>query len=382
MKPFALALAVLLGAAALAHAQTPAPFVLKGKLAQVQGPAQVFLRREGVQDGAITDSAVVKNGTFELRGTVAAPTKARLVLVLNGKKRRMRTWQADNAVFYLEKGTTTFSSPDSLVHAKVMGSALTTQYQELAAQANSIWQQINVLYAEYRAATPEQRKLPEMQKRLEEREKVLGDEIIAIKTAYVKAHPQTLVSLDAVKSIGGAVPNYAAIAPLFNLLSPSVRATPDGVAYAATLHGLQRVAIGAQGPDFTLTTPEGKLVSLASYRGKYVLVDFWGYGCGPCREENPNVVKVYNEYKGRNFEILSVTLDTEANRERWLKAIKDDNLTWTQVADLKKGPENEAAKQYSVRAIPQNFLIDPTGKIVATNLRGADLKATVARFIP
>ena len=375
-------LAAMLGAASFAHAQTPTPFVLKGTLAKVQGPAQVFLRREGLQEGAITDSAVVKNGAFVLRGTTTRPTRARLVLVLNGKKRRLFTGQADHAMFYLEKGTTVFTSPDSLVNAKVKGSALSAQYQELAAMLQPNRQQIKTLYAEYRAATAEQRNELAFQQQLEAREKALDTESTALATAYVRSHPQTLVSLDAVKDIGGAVPNYAAIAPLFNLLAPSVKATPDGQAYAATLDALQRVAIGAQAPNFTLFTPEGKSVSLASYRGKYVLVDFWGYGCGPCREENPNVVKVYNEYKGRNFDILSVTLDTETNRERWLKAINDDNLTWTQVADLKKGAENEAVKQYSVRAIPQNFLIDPSGKIVATNLRGTELKATVSRFIP
>ena len=89
---------------------------------------------------------------------------------------------------------------------------------------------------------------------------------------------------------------------------------------------------------------------------------------------------MYQEYKGRNFEILGVTLDTEANQEKWLKAIKDDGLVWPQVADLKTGPQNEAVRQYSVRAIPQNFLIDPAGKIVATNLRGPALKTAIARF--
>ena len=143
---------------------------------------------------------------------------------------------------------------------------------------------------------------------------------------------------------------------------------------------MKRVAIGAQAPDFTLFSPEGQPVSLASFRGKYVLVDFWAYWCGPCRRENPAVVKVYDEYKGRNFEILGVTLDT--NQEKWLKAIKDDGLTWPQLADLKKGDKNEAVTGYGVRAIPQNFLIDPSGKIVATNLRGDELKAAVARFIP
>jgi peroxiredoxin len=374
--------ALLLGTSLLGHAQTPAPFILKGKLGKVTGPAQVFMRREGLQKGAITDSAVVRNGAFELRGTVASPTKARLVLVRNGQARPMLTGQADNAVFYLEKGTIVFTSPDSLVNAKVTGSALSTQYQQLATKLKPTTQQLDKLYDEYRAATPEQRKSPQFEKQLDAREEVLEKEKKAIVTAYVKANPQTLVSLDAVKEIAGAIPNYAAVAPLFDLLAPSLKATPDGQDYAATLQALQLVSIGAQAPDFTLYTADGKSVSLASYRGKYVLIDFWAFWCGPCRRENPNVAKVYGEYKDRNFEILGVTLDNESNRDKWLKAIKDDNLTWPQVADLKTGNKNEAVTKYSVKAIPQNFLIDPNGKIVATNLRGEELKTTVARFIP
>ena len=127
-------LALLLGTASLGHAQAPTPFVLKGQLHKIPGPAVVYLLREGVQSGTKADSAVVTNGAFLLRGTTSAPTKARLVLVQRGNKRRMRTRQADDATFYLEKGTTVFNSPDSLVHTTITGSALTAQYRELTAQ--------------------------------------------------------------------------------------------------------------------------------------------------------------------------------------------------------------------------------------------------------
>ena len=372
----------LLFAAPLVHAQAPAKFTLKGTLAKVEGPAVVYLAREGVQQSTKSDSAVVRNGTFELRGTTPAPTKARLILVRNGNKRRLYTRQADNATFYLEKGTTAFTSPDSLVHATVTGSPLSAQYRALAALQAPSAARMQTLWAEYRAAAEEQRKSPAFQQSQDAREAAIKAEAVQVVKAYIKTNPNSLVSLDAVVDLGGPVPKYAEAAPLFEQLGPNVKATPDGVAYATTLQGLKRVAIGAQAPDFTLFLPEGKPVSLASFRGKYVLVDFWAHWCGPCRRENPNVVKVYDEYKGRNFEILGVTLDTEANRERWLKAIKDDGLTWPQLADLKKGDKNEAVTGYSVRAIPQNFLVDPAGKIVATNLRGAELKAAVARFIP
>ena len=373
-------LALLLGTAALSHAQKPAPFVLKGTLPKVHGPAQVFMRREGLLHGAITDSATIQNGKFELRGTVAEPTKADLVLVLNGKKRRLRTHQADHNLFYLEQGTTIFTSPDSLTNAQVTGSTLTQQFQELRAQLKPIEARNDARWAQYRAATAEQRQAPAFRQAHEAPGTALANETKAVLTAYIRTHPQTLVSLGALQELGGPVPNYAAVAPLFAGLAPAVKATAEGQTFAKTLQELQRVAIGAQAPDFTLATPDGKTVALSSLRGKYVLVDFWASWCGPCRQENPNVAAVYQAYKDRNFEILGVSIDVERNRAQWLKAIADDKLTWPQVSDLKK--ENEAARLYSVQAIPQNFLIDPSGKIVATNLRGEQLKNTVARFIP
>lgn len=132
-----------------------------------------------------------------------------------------------------------------------------------------------------------------------------------------------------------------------------------------------RLMVGTEAPDFTFNTPEGKALTLSSFRGKVVLIDFWASWCGPCRKENPNVVRVYNKYNKKGFEILGVSLDED--RERWIDAIKKDGLVWSHVSDL-KGWSSEACRLYGIDAIPLTVLLDKEGKIIAKNLRGAALE--------
>jgi peroxiredoxin len=134
----------------------------------------------------------------------------------------------------------------------------------------------------------------------------------------------------------------------------------------------------SKAPDFALPDTSGRTVSLSSFKGKYILIDFWASWCGPCRQENPNVVSAYNQFKNKNFTILGVSLDQ--NRDAWLKAIRDDGLYWNQVSDLKFW-NSEAASLYNVSGIPYNFLVDPDGNIIAENIRGPELISTLSSIL-
>lgn len=136
--------------------------------------------------------------------------------------------------------------------------------------------------------------------------------------------------------------------------------------------------VGKQAPELSLPDVNGKEVSLSSFRGKYVLVDFWASWCRPCRDENPNVVEAYNKFKNKNFTILGVSLDRK--REDWLEAIKDDQLNWTQVSDLAFW-NSKAVSTFNFDGIPFNVLIDPQGKVIAESLRGEELQAKLAEVL-
>ncbi len=163
-------------------------------------------------------------------------------------------------------------------------------------------------------------------------------------------------------------------------LSPKVAATNSTKNLKIVIASMKKADVGGIAPDFSAPTPEGKMLSLNEVMGKYTIIDFWASWCKPCRRENPNVVKVYNKYHDKGLNIISVSLDKEKQKDRWIKAIEDDNLTWSHVSNLKFWSD-PIAKMYNVRAIPATFLLDEKGEIIAKDLRGIALEKKIATLL-
>lgn len=220
----------------------------------------------------------------------------------------------------------------------------------------------------------DQKKMNEIQGKFEKEERKLLGEVR-------KMLPEMGTSFIAVFAANNFFSSEADLPLLEDLAERLEKENPSPKYAQAFISGIRRIkgiSVGDIAPDFTLDAPDGTPVSLSSLRGKYVLLDFWASWCGPCRRENPNVVRLYNQYKDKNFEIYGVSLDRD--RDAWIKAIRDDGLTWVHGSDLKYWNSDVAVK-YGVNGIPATYLLDTEGRVIAKNLRGQALERKLQEIL-
>ncbi|MCD0489860.1 AhpC/TSA family protein [Pedobacter sp. MC2016-14] len=367
MKSYHIILLTLLWTGAYAQEKGKPTFSVSGKILNAAN-VQLYLAEEKTvpglmyKDSTFTDGA----GHFSFSGTLVEPRLFNLRI--KGKNRAaeiVKLFVGPNVTMALS------GNADSLWRAKINGSREQELFESFASLYNKELSDFtSKAYKPYFAAKERKDSVAMLREGGIADRKVV-DKFSDLVVAFVREHPSNAMSLELIEM----VLKYNRIATADSLMR-MVEKTPAG-GYAMgkkireNLNVLLRLKTGSMAPDFSQPDASGQSVNLMSLRGKYVLVDFWASWCAPCRAENPHLLKAYNKYKDDNFTVLSVSLDKD--KRLWLKAVKEDQLPWIQLSDL-KGFDNSAGKLYGITSVPSSFLIDPSGRIIALNLRGKALE--------
>lgn len=353
-------------------------YTLKGKISNWSHPAKAYLFYDS--DGSVRiDSALLDRGAFTFKAT-ANDQYATPFLVVTRSGNRMASTGVMMTRFHLDAPVITITLDKSQSKLVATGSKWNRDAEQLKKDLAPAEAKIAAANKEYQEASAEQKKSKAFEESYAEKMDRLENEKKQVYRQFINSHPDSYISLEALKSFGGKMPDANDIEPPFNSLSAEVRATKEGREIAAHIAELKKLVVGVKAPDFTLHDTSGNAVSLHNFNGKYVLLDFWASWCPPCRAESPYIADALATYQKKNFTVLGVSLDNPDKKDAWIKAIHEDGVTWAQVSSLQMW-DNEAAKLYSVTAIPQNFLIAPDGKIIAKNLRGPALKEKLQELL-
>jgi peroxiredoxin len=320
----------------------------------------VFLHKISPENKMIAaDSVKLEKGKFKFTGTVVSPELYLLTVKgVPGAK-----------PFFIDNGEISFTvKTDSIDKSVVTGSKSNDEYTAYKLSQAPFNKAMEAAYSKYVIA--ENKKDTTLVKAIEKEYDSINKNMTNASINYVLKNKQSVVAAFVASNMLYEL-SLGKLDTIVKNFSGSLSKNNYVIKIKEQAEALRNVQIGKPAPEIALNDTTGKPLKLSSLKGKYVLIDFWASWCGPCRAENPNVVKAFNKFGEKGFTVYGVSLDD--NKEKWVNAIKKDGLAWTHVSDLKKWA-NAAAKQYAVMSIPANFLLDKEGKIIASNLRGEDLE--------
>jgi len=350
-------------------------YEIKGIAKGIENGKKDYIESQGEQGPVALDTAVVENEKFNFDGKLKDGIELAFV--------RIETINA-SVPFILENGDITIEyNKDTIQRSKIGGSINNDKFQAYNDESQVIFKKMMKFQEanQQKMMAAQQTQDTATVKNLMDEYNKFQEEMNEQSKKFISKNPDAFISGLLLENF--LMRNYLTpeeVKGYYEKLDKNVIETKSGKNIKKMLDAMTSVSVGNSAPDFSAPSPDGKMISLKESMGKVTLIDFWASWCGPCRKENPNVVAMYNELHDKGLNIIGVSLDKEGDSAKWKEAIEKDGLTWNHISNLKFWKE-PIAEQYNVKSIPATFLLDASGKIVAKDLRGEELKAKVKELL-